>query len=307
MFPPYSFLYFTDEMRAILATMYSAIYGNPSAFSRHSNTLSPNFFSYKLPYPLFDTSPLKDTLEKYVDFSTLSVKDDTSQKIGHRPRLIVTSTDIQTSQPVIFDSKMESLDTISVLASVGFPFYGITWTEKNGHYLWDGALLSNTPLREVMEASPKSDKEVYLVNIFPHFQKKLPSNMFEAWHRARDIIYNDKTDNNIKTSTTHSEHLALLKRMHDLLMKYDQEMKLLSNQYLSENQGKLSTELMSLEEKYHGIIEKRGSIIKKITRIDRPEIHPFLFEDADFSEMTIKKLIRQGEDDAKRAIKSDSQ
>lgn len=131
--------------------------------------------------------------------------------------------------------------------------------------------------------------------------------MFEAWHRARDIIYNDKTDNNIKVSTTNSEHLSLLKRMHDLLMKYDQEMKKSAEQYLSENQNKLNIELTNLEGKYHEIIEKRGSIIKKITRIDRPEIHPFLFEDADFSEMTIKKLIRQGEEDAKRAIKSDSQ
>lgn len=307
MFPPYWSLYFTDEMRAILASMYSAIYGNPRAFSRHSDVFPFNLFPYRLPYPLFDTSPLKDTLEKYVDFSTLSVKDNTSQKIEHRPRLIVTSTDIQTSQPVIFDSNTEFMDTNSVLASVGFPFYGISWTEKNGHYLWDGALLSNTPLREVMDASPKLDKEVYLVNIFPHFQKKLPSNMFEAWHRARDIIYNDKTDNNIKVSTTNSEHLSLLKRMHDLLMKYDQEMKKSAEQYLSENQNKLNIELTNLEGKYHEIIEKRGSIIKKITRIDRPEIHPFLFEDADFSEMTIKKLIRQGEEDAKRAIKSDSQ
>jgi hypothetical protein len=47
-------------------------------------------------------------------------------------------------------------------------------------------------------------------------------------------------------------------------------------------------ELMSLKENYHKIIEKRDSIIKKITRIDRPEELSFLFEDADFSEITIK-------------------
>jgi NTE family protein len=301
--PPYSSIYFTDEMRAILATMYSAMYGNPKAFSRYTLTSPFNYYSFKLPYPLFDVSPLKHTLEKYVDFSTLSVKENSNQERTIRPRLIVTSTDIQTSKPVIFDSKNERIDSTSVLASVGFPFYGISWTEIDNHYLWDGALLSNTPLREVMDASPLIDKDVYLINIFPHFQKKLPTNVFEAWHRARDIIYNDKTDNNIKNSIINAEHLVLLKKMHDLLMKYDRELKS-SNLKVSENNNKLSMELMNLEDNYHKIIEKRGSIIKKITRIDRPEEHPFLFEDADFSELTIKKLIRQGEADAKRAIKS---
>jgi NTE family protein len=303
MIPPYSSIYFTDELRAILATMYSAIYGNPKAFSRHTFTSPFNYLSFKLPYPLFDVSPLEHTLEKYVDFSTLSVKENSNQERTTRPRLIVTSTDIQTSEPVIFDSKNEKIDSTSVLASVGFPFYGISWTEKDNHYLWDGALLSNTPLREVMDASPLIDKNIYLINIFPHFQKKLPNDVFEAWHRARDIIYNDKTDTNIKNSIINAEHLVLLKKMHDLLMKYDLELKS-SSLKISENSNKLSMELMSLEESYHKIIEKRGSIFKKITRIDRPEEHPFLFEDADFSEITVKKLIRQGEEDAKRAINS---
>ncbi|HKR72569.1 MAG TPA: patatin-like phospholipase family protein [Candidatus Nitrosocosmicus sp.] len=305
LFPPYSSIYFTDEMRAILATMYSAIYGHPRAFSRHTFTSPFNYFSFNLPYPLFDVSPLEHTLEKYVDYSTLSVKENLNHERTNRPRLIVTSTDIQTSEPVIFDSKNERIDSTSVLASVGFPFYGISWTEKNNHYLWDGALLSNTPLREVMDASPLMDKDVYLINIFPHFQKKLPNDIFEAWHRARDIIYNDKTDNNIKNSIINAEHLVLLKKMHDLLMKYDLELKS-SSLKDSENSNKLSLELMNLEDNYHKIIERRGSIIKKITRIDRPEEHPFLFEDADFSELTIKKLIRQGEDDAKRAINSEN-
>ncbi len=304
MIPPYSSIYFTDEMRAILATMYSSMYGNPKAFSRHTFTSPFDYFSFKLPYPLFDVSPLEHTLEKYVDFSTLSVKENSNQERATRPRLIVTSTDIQTSEPVIFDSKNEKIDSTSVLASVGFPFYGISWTEKDNHYLWDGALLSNTPLREVMDASPLIDKNVYLINIFPHFQKKLPNDVFEAWHRARDIIYNDKTDTNIKNSIINAEHLVLLKRMHDLLMKYDLELKS-SSLKISENSNKLRMELMNLQDNYHKIIEKRGSIIKKITRIDRPEEHPFLFEDADFSEITIKKLIRQGEEDAKRAINSE--
>jgi NTE family protein len=65
---------------------------------------------------------------------------------------------------------------------------------------WDGSLLSNTPLREVIDASPKNHKRVYIVNLFPKIQKELPTNMFDIWHRARDIIHTDKTDHNIHMS-----------------------------------------------------------------------------------------------------------
>ena len=70
----------------------------------------------------------------------------------HRPRLIVTSTNIQTSEPVVFDSKYTDINADHVIASAGFPFYGISWTRIDNRYLWDGALLSNTPLREVIDA-----------------------------------------------------------------------------------------------------------------------------------------------------------
>lgn len=65
----------------------------------------------------------------------------------------------------------------------------ISWIQKDGRYLWDGSLQSNTPLREVIHASPKKDKDVYIINLFPRKHHDLPSNMFETWHRARDIIH----------------------------------------------------------------------------------------------------------------------
>jgi NTE family protein len=290
-----SLSYFTDESRAILASMYSAIYGNPKAF--FPRWVVTGFFNYlqpfrPLPYPLFDITPLKKTLSRYVDFTIL--------RNPNRPRLIVTSTDIQTSKPVIFDSKHVKIHADHVIASTGFPFYGIAWTQKDGRYLWDGALLSNTPLREVIDASPISDKIVYLVNIFPHYQKELPQDMFEAWHRAKDIIYTDKTDNNIRLSRLISRHLSLLKEMHDLLM--------ISNVKLKEkDNAKLKERFDKMELEYNKLARQRGAIIKEIVRIERPEKMHFLFEDADFSVATIRKLIKQGEEDTQRALVTNNQ
>lgn len=52
------------------------------------------------------------------------------------------------------------IDADHVIACASYPFYGISWTEKDGKYLWDGSLLSNTPLREVIDESPKNNKLV---------------------------------------------------------------------------------------------------------------------------------------------------
>jgi NTE family protein len=295
----FSSAYFTDESRATLASIYSAIYGNPKAFIPRWIT-SGFFFNYlqpfrPFPYPLFDIAPLKKTLSRYVDFTKLGNPD--------KPRLIVTSTDIQTSEPVISDSKDTNINVDHVIASAGFPFYGIAWTQKDGRYLWDGALLSNTPLREVINASPTSDKIVYLVNIFPHYQKELPQDMFEAWHRARDIIYTDKTDNNIRLSKIISRHLSLLKEMHDLLMIITSNVKLKEKDNEMQPNVKLLKERFDkMELEYNKLARRRGAIIKETVRIERPEKTHFLFEDADFSVATIKKLIKQGEVDTERAL-----
>ena len=131
-------------------------------------------------------------------------------------------------------------------------------------------LLSNTPLREVIDASPIMDKIVYLVNIFPHYQKDLPQDMFEAWHTAKDIIYTDKTDTNVRLSKIISRHLSLLKEMHDLLMTTI-NVKLKEKGDEMQPNAKLKDRFNKMEREYNKLASKRGAIIKKIVRIEGPE------------------------------------
>ena len=51
---------------------------------------------------------------------------------------------------------------------------------------------------EAIKASPEYNKKFYIVDVFPHEQNGLPTNMIEVWHRARDIIFMDKTNTNIE-------------------------------------------------------------------------------------------------------------
>jgi len=120
--------------------------------------------------------------------------------------------------------------------------------------------------------------------------------MLEAWHRARDIMYTDKTASNVRTSKIISKYLSLLKDMHDYIMSST------SQSPNKSNNGKLAT----IEEEYDKLAHQRGAVIQDIVRIERTEDSRFLFEDADFSFETIKKLIAQGYNDAERALTKDS-
>jgi len=274
-----------DSLRCMVSSIHAAMYGNLKTFMPLWFMMpnpNENFFSYYGSPYLYSITPLKNTLLNYIDFAKINNPTNI-------PRLIITSTDIQKSASVTFDSKFMSIDTDHVIACAGFPFYGIAWTEKDGRYLWDGSLQSNTPLREVIDASPKYDKDVYIVNLFPRIQKELPENMLDSWHRARDIMHTDKTDNSIRMSKVISRYLALLRQMHDII----------SNVQLDE---KMKESFREMEKEYHKLADNRGAIIKKITRIERTEDVHFLFEDADFSISTIKKLIKQGEKDAENAL-----
>jgi hypothetical protein len=50
------------------------------------------------------------------------------------------------------------------------------------------------------------------------------------------------------------------------------------------------------------LISEYGGIIEEVTRIGRVEKMHYLFEDGDFSAYRIKKLIREGEEDAEHVL-----
>jgi NTE family protein len=284
----------SDEMMAIWSSFYSMLYGNPKAFlPRWFNPDSKDYFMpYKWTY-LYDKTPLKKTLKQYIDIDKLKKIDrhrnnNNNNKDNKAPsRLIITSTDIQKGEPVIFDSAYSDIDIDKIVACAGYPFYGLRWTEKDGKYLWDGSLLTNTPMLEVLRRSPQINKKFYIVDVFPRQQKELPTNMKEVWHRARDIVFMDKTDKNIEMLKVTEKYLSLIKTIYDILhddaAKVDQTTK---------------NKLKEIELEYHSLNQKHGASITDLVRIGRREgsLH-YLFEDADFSTYRIKKLIAEGEKD----------
>ena len=103
---------------------------------------------------LYDHSPLAKTLEKYIDYNKLKPNGNPNS------RLIITAINVLTSEPLTFDSSKQQITPKHILATCGYPAYNFPWVEvEKGVYAWDGGLLSNTPLREVIDSSPVMTRE----------------------------------------------------------------------------------------------------------------------------------------------------
>ena len=232
---------------------------------------------------IYDHSPLAKTLDKYIDYKKLNLAA-TKEELPEVLRLIITAVDVMTSKPLVFDNTKIEITAKHILASSGYPIYGFPWIEvEDGVYAWDGSLLSNTPVREVISVSPRNDKNIFIVENYPRKIHTLPSNMAEVESRAKDIIFCDKNMDNIKMSKLVTRHIHLIENLYEVFEKFDQ--------------SKLDPEVVKkIKTEYNTLIDNYGAEIRSVTRVIRSEIEsPSILQNADFSPKTIKELISQGE------------
>ena len=275
---------------SVFSFFESASYGNPKMFvPRWLPTRAMKdpyiFVPQKWTY-IYDLSPLAKTLDRYIDYSKLMP--------GAQPnsRLLLTAVNVMTSEPLTFDSSRQEITPKHVLATSAYPLYFFPWVEiEKGLYCWDGGLLSNTPLREVIDASPVADKKIIVVENYPKSIQSLPQNLPEVLHRARDIIFSDKTLHNVKMSKVITKYLRFIDELYQIVEQHVDPSKL-----DSETRRKI-------QGKYKKFKMERGAEIKSIRYITREENHPHIYENADFSVKTIKNSIREGEMRAKEVLR----
>ena len=118
------------------------------------------------------------TLEKYIDYDKLRTNGNPNS------RLILTAVNILTAKPLTFDSFKEQITPKHILATSTYPLYNFRWIEVEDRvFAWDGGVLSNTPLREVIDASPVNDKRTFIVENYPKW-KKMHSQRTFLHHRG---------------------------------------------------------------------------------------------------------------------------
>jgi NTE family protein len=272
-----------SQAKSIMSFHSSAIYGNNKIFVPRWRPefafTDPQYFTPNKWTYLYDHSPLVKTVEKYIDFNKL-------QPAGKpNVRLIITAVDVLTAEPLIFDSAKQQITPKHILAATGYPTYYFRWVEvEKGVYAWDGSLLSNTPLREVIDASPVKDKRVFLVENYPKKCDTLPDNLQQVQHRARDIMFSDKTLHNIQMSKAITYYLKLIDDLYMML-----------EDHFSSEKKEDKEKFKKIRARYKKVSEEHGAEIKGVYYITRAEAFPSLHENADFSLEMIKASIKDGE------------
>jgi len=162
--------------------MLTMLFGVPQFFTPRwlSLSASPQDW-FRAWTSVYDPSPVRRLLEQYVDFNTLKCSP---------VRLLVSAVNVETAQLEVFDSYVDDFTVDHLLASGSLP-PGLPWTTIAGKHYWDGGIVSNSPLDQVVDRCGAAGKDVFVVDLFPH-AKPLPSNIIEVLARRDEIVYAER-------------------------------------------------------------------------------------------------------------------
>lgn len=192
-----------------------------SAFNEASAALIatfgvPGFFTPRVPpAPLwppgspqsqsyYDTTPLKKTLERLVDFDRIN---------DLKTRLSVGAVSVTTGNFRYFDNlefkKLgKKIGPEHIMASGALP-PGFPSIEIEGEHYWDGGIASNTPLDYVLDQESRQDLLIFQVDLFSA-RGPLPHSLLEAAEREKDIRFSSRTRMNTdKNKQVHNARKAL--------------------------------------------------------------------------------------------------
>ena len=141
---------------------------------------------------IYDTTPLKTTLEELVDFDLINR--------GH-VRLSVGAANVCTGASHYFDTHNTQIHADHIRASGALP-PGFPSVMIDGEHYWDGGVVTNTPITYVADEKPLTTARIIQVDTF-NAQGGLPQNLGQVSERAKDIQYSSKS------RSTSNEHRNL--------------------------------------------------------------------------------------------------
>jgi NTE family protein len=332
---------------------YSAKYflqnGTDRAFSEPKLILDEKFFDFGVSLPnniwiRYSNDRLRESIDKYSKFPIATSNGE--------PRLLVVSADVADGATVTFDSYSKEseygrfnkgfykfsgrvikydkgIELKHVMASASIPLF-YDYEIIQGHKFWDGGILSNTPLREVLQAhrdywfktigrrKPESkvpDLEVYIIGVWPSSNDDggpdkdvVPSDYDGIKAKLYAIGLSDKTEYDEKTAIMVSDYIEIIKRIRDFALQNikNQEDK---NAFTKELQAFLDKEPAQSKGReggdrtYASLLNGRFKLAHEVVRIELKNDPNGISNGAfDLTTKTIGNLMTQGENDAENIL-----
>jgi len=169
---------------------------------------APGFFKPRFPPPYlaapstveaiswYDTTPLRSTLERLVDFDRIN---------SGEMRFSVGAVNIRSGNFVYFDSTTHKIRPEHIMASGALP-PGCPAVEVDGELYWDGGLVSNTPLQWVVSGDTRQDMLAFQVDLWSA-RGDFPSDLDDVMSRQKDIQYSSRT----RANTDHFKQIQCVR------------------------------------------------------------------------------------------------
>jgi NTE family protein len=150
---------------------------------------------YLSPYNLnpLDINPLKDLIERSIDFDALRAFDEL--------QLFIAATNVHTGAARIFTRGEVTADVVMASAALPFLFRAV---EIDGIPYWDGGYSGNPAILPLVQSEAAPD--IVLVQIVPPARSATPTSAREILHRINEITFNSSLASDLNT-------IALIDRM----------------------------------------------------------------------------------------------
>jgi len=217
----------------------------------------------------YDTSPLKATLEEFVDFKFLN---------NGQMRLSVCAVDIDSGQGMVFDSRHCKIRPEHIMASGALP-PGFPPVEIDGRAYWDGGVYSNSPLEVFLHDTANRDALCFMVDLWDPSEPR-PNSIAEALARYKSIQYASRS----------KDELAI----HQKVQNLRRAVRMLSEQL---PEAKLK------DKKLQALIQLgRDHTVNVVHLVMKALPQDQYFKDIDFSRATVDARWKSGISDCKRAL-----
>jgi NTE family protein len=326
-----------EAARRYYSTKEFLYHGAPHVFSNPSSEFDDrfvdNFFMPSNIWLHYKNEELRKSIEKYVEFPIATTFDHGSDNEKQQPRLLIVSTDVREGEAVTFDSYErqdggrrsqygdyikgrhtttairynEGLMIEHIMASSSVPVhytyamvpvnYDHNSTEGRWREFWDGGILSNTPLRELIQShedywnerdgNPVPDLKVYIVDIWPH-KGDAPLDHDGIMNRRYDLTYQEKTPHEEKIAYLISDYIDLVFRLTKKSKIPQHEL----DDFLDKTYGRSKHRDGELRT-YRQLLRKVR--ITDVVRLERsPDPNEISYKWCDYSADTVTVMIKQG-------------
>ncbi|VWB40148.1 DUF3734 domain-containing protein [Burkholderia lata] len=218
----------------------------------------------------YDTSALRETLLRYADFARIN---------DGNIRVSVGAVNVRTGNLVYFDNSKMRLEPEHFIASGALP-PGFPAVEIDGEFYWDGGLVSNTPLTEIIRESQHKDTLVFQIDLWSS-RGKLPGDFLDVSERTKDIQYSSRTRAITAFMSQNQKHAQMIKA----LLEHIPEHVRLAHPLLREAQKTAD-----------------GSAVNVVHLIYKNKVFEGHYKDYEFSKDTMREHWASGLEDIRRSF-----